>query len=616
MKKFIQKPIAVALSAALLVSSLGAGAYALNQKPTETAKIETASAAASSNSEDEAVYKDETVYVLAGADGTVEKIIVSDWIKNALGAATLTDAGNLKDVENVKGDESYTLNQNNMRVWDAKGNDIYCKGTAEQALPVNLKVTYKLDGKTVSPTELVGKSGHVTLRYEYQNNQYETVSINGKKEKIYVPFGMLTGALLDNSVFKNVTVTNGKLLNDGDRTAVVGFAFPGLQESLALDSAKFEIPSYFEISADVQGFTLNETVTIATNGIFNEIDTSKFNSVSDLTAGLDKLNSAMTQLVNGSNALYGGLTTLLEKSGQLVQGIDALAAGAGKLKSGTEQLSSGLNELTANNSTLQAGTAELVASVYSTANSQLKQSLAQYAAYGVTAPTLTANNYATELDKLVKQLSAIFSEENITAQVRAGVLKQVLTKFNMDQNTYNNLPANDKTKAAIDGYVTAAMQGAEAQAQLKAAKEQAAAGLKQITDLKAQLEKVNKYQAGVNNYTNGVASAASGATELKAGTAELYNGILTLKNGAPALVNGVTKLKSGSLKLSDGIKQFNAQGVQKLSDAVNGDLGGLVTRLKAVVDVSKNYRSFSGITNEMDGQVKFVYRTAAVNSAK
>lgn len=580
MKKFIQKPIAVALSAALLVSSLGAGAYALNQKPTETAKTETASANPSSSSKDEAVYKDETVYVLAGADGTVEKIIVSDWIKNALGAATLTDAGNLKDVENVKGDESYTLNQNNMRVWDAKGNDIYCKGTAEQALPVNLKVTYKLDGKTVSPTELVGKSGHVTLRYEYQNNQYETVSIDGKKEKIYVPFGMLTGALLDNSVFKNVTVTNGKLLNDGDRTAVVGFAFPGLQESLSLDSDKFEIPSYFEISADVQGFTLNETVTIATNGIFNEIDTSKFNSVSDLTAGLDKLNSAMTQLVNGSNALYGGLTTLLEKSGQLVQGIDALAAGAGKLKSGTEQLSSGLNELTANNSTLQAGTAELVASVYSTANGQLKQSLAQYAAYGVTAPTLTAKNYATELDKLVKQLSAIFSEENITAQV------------------------------------TAAMQGAKAQAQLKAAKEQAAAGLKQITGLKAQLEKVNKYQAGVNNYTNGVASAASGATELKAGTAELYNGILTLKNGAPALVNGVTELKSGSLKLSTGIKQFNAQGVQKLSDAVNGDLGGLVTRLKAVVDVSKNYRSFSGITNEMDGQVKFVYRTAAVDSAK
>ncbi len=614
MKKFIQKPIAVALSAALLVSSLGAGAYALNQKPTETAKIETASAAASSNSEDEAVYKDETVYVLAGADGTVEKIIVSDWIKNALGAATLTDAGNLKDVENVKGDESYTLNQNNMRVWDAKGNDIYCKGTTEQALPVNLKVTYKLDGKTVSPTELVGKSGHVTLRYEYQNNQYETVSINGKKEKIYVPFGMLTGALLDNSVFKNVTVTNGKLLNDGDRTAVVGFAFPGLQESLALDSAKFEIPSYFEISADVQGFTLNETVTIATNGIFNEIDTSKFNSVSDLTAGLDKLNSAMTQLVNGSNALYGGLTTLLEKSGQLVQGIDALAAGAGKLKSGTEQLSSGLNELTANNSTLQAGTAELVASVYSTANSQLKQSLAQYAAYGVTAPTLTAKNYATELDKLVKQLSAIFSEENITAQVRAGVLKQVLATVGIEQNTYNNLPAANK--AAIDAQVTAAMQGAKAQAQLKAAKEQAAAGLKQITDLKAQLEKVNKYQAGVNNYTNGVASAASGATELKAGTAELYNGILTLKNGAPALVNGVTELKSGSLKLSDGIKQFNSQGVQKLSDAVNGDLGGLVTRLKAVVDVSKNYRSFSGITNEMDGQVKFVYRTAAVDSAK
>lgn len=613
MKKFIQKPLAIALSAALLVSSVGAGVYALNQKPTETAAA-SSTATASSESTDEAVYKDETVYVLAGADGTVEKIIVSDWIKNALGAATLTDGGNLKDVENVKGDESYTLNQNNMRVWDAKGNDIYCKGTAEQTLPVNLKVTYKLDGKAISPTELVGKSGHVTLRYEYQNNQYETVSIDGKKEKIYVPFGMLTGALLDNSVFKNVSVTNGKLLNDGDRTAVVGFAFPGLQESLALDPAEFEIPGYFEISADVQGFTLNETVTIATNGIFNEIDSSKFNSVSELTAGLDQLNSAMTQLVNGSNALYGGLTTLLEKSGQLVQGIDALATGASKLKNGTEQLSSGLNELTANNSTLQAGTAELVASVYSTANSQLKQSLEQYAAYGVTAPTLTAKNYETELDKLVGQLSGIFSEANITAQVRAGVLKKVLAAVGMDEKTYAALPQSQK--AAIDAQVTAAMQGAEAQAQLKAAKEQAAAGLKQITDLKAQLKKVNQYQTGVNDYTNGVASAASGAAELKTGTAELYKGILTLKNGTPTLVNGVTELKNGSLKLSNGIQQFNAQGVQKLSNAVNGNLGGLVTRLKAVVDVSKNYRSFSGLTDEMDGQVKFIYRTAAVDSSK
>ena len=199
MKQKFAKPLAVLLSAGLIAGSVGATVYAANSTQAE----QTPTASASTAPTETAPCKDETVYVLAGADGTVEKIIVSDWIKNALGAATLTDAGNLKDVENVKGDESYTLNQNNMRVWDAKGNDIYCKGTAEQALPVNLKVTYKLNGKTVSPTELVGKSGHVTLRYEYQNNQYETVSIDGKKEKIYVPFGMLTGALLDNSVFKN-----------------------------------------------------------------------------------------------------------------------------------------------------------------------------------------------------------------------------------------------------------------------------------------------------------------------------------------------------------------------------------------------------------------------------
>ena len=133
---------------------------------------------------------------LTGADGSVKKVIVSDWIKNALGSSTITDSGELKDVENVKGDESYTMNPDGMRVWDAQGNDIYCKGSIDKELPVNLSVSYKLDGKTVSADELAGKSGKVTIRFDYKNNQYQTVTIDGKNEKIYVPFAMLTGILL------------------------------------------------------------------------------------------------------------------------------------------------------------------------------------------------------------------------------------------------------------------------------------------------------------------------------------------------------------------------------------------------------------------------------------
>ncbi len=162
-------------------------------------------------------------------------LFLQDWIKNSVGSNSFSDKSELTNVENVKGDETYTMNSDHMRVWDAQGNDIYYQGNIEKELPVNLSVSYKLDGKNISSSELVGKSGKVTIRFDYTNNQYETVEIDGKQEKINVPFAMLTGMILDNDVFSNVEVSNGKLLNDGDHTVIAGIAFPGLQSNLNLD---------------------------------------------------------------------------------------------------------------------------------------------------------------------------------------------------------------------------------------------------------------------------------------------------------------------------------------------------------------------------------------------
>ena len=115
---------------------------------------------------------------------------------------------------------------------------------------------------------------------------------------------------------------------------------------------------------------------------------------------------------------------------------------------------------------------------------------------------------------------------------------------------------------------------------------------------------------------DGAAALASGASDLKDGTAQLkdgssklYDGILELKNGTPALTDGVSQLKDGAMQLNGGLKQFNEEGIQKIIDLVDGDLNGIVARLKATIDVSKNYRNFAGISDDMDGQVKFIYRT-------
>ncbi len=710
-------------------------AFALSEDRTEEPK--TSVAAAPAESEPAEIAKDESVYVLAGADGSVKKIIVSDWIQNRLGAASVSDASGLSGIDNVKGDESYTQNGNAM-IWDAQGNDIYYQGNIDKELPVKLTVTYTLDGKTVSAEEIAGKSGKVCIRFDYENRQTETVLIDEKEETVYVPFVMLTGMLLDNTRFRNVEVSNGKLLNDGDRTAVIGIALPGMQSNIGIGKEIIEIPDYVEINADVTDFQFGMTVTIATNELFRQFDTSKLNSVEGLTDSLGELTDGMQQLIDGSSALYDGLCTLLDKSGELVAGIselangakqlkdgtDSLYTGAGKLSGGATELSDGLNELKDNNAALNGGAKQVFETLLSTAENQIR-------AAGISVPTLTVENYADVLNGVVASLdeTSVYNQalsqvtaaveanrpvivekvteavrEQVETQVTAAVREQVMTAVTaavkeqitvqvifratgMSREEYDAALAaemiskevqdavaaaveaqmqtddvkalteantdakmeSEEIKATITANTDAQMQtegvqktiadnveiqiqkaisetmaSDEVQAKLAAASE----GAKSIISLKTSLDSYNTFYLGLLTYTDGVAAAANGASALAAGASDLkngasrlktgasalYDGILQLKNGAPALVDGVTQLKDGAMQLQEGLKQFNRDGIQKIVTLLDDGLDMVLTRLKAMIDVSRNYRNFSGIGESIDGRVKFIYRTDEITA--
>lgn len=577
MKKPVVKILSITLCALLALGGAGGVAYAVNNTagtgsaPVDSAPVDSGAKTISASSYApgaEKNVKDETVYVLARADGAVEKIIVSDWIQNALGGDLINDVSALTGIENVKGNESYTLGGDNSCIWDARGNDIYYQGGIDKELPVSVSVSYTLDGAPIAPDELAGRSGRVAIRFDYVNNQYEMVSINGRQEKIYVPFAMLTGLLLDNDVFANVSVSNGKIMNDGERTIVAGLALPGLQDSLGLDRDTLELPDFVEVTADVTNFQLETTVTLAANGLFGDkLDgNEKLDELDDLDGKLDELTGAMAQLMDGSSRLYDGLCTLLDRSEELVSGIDRLAAGAAQLKQGADSLSAGasqiqagsaaltqgLSALAGNNETLNAGAAQVFQTLLNTANSQL-------AAAGVQAPELTVENYAQVLEGVI----AAAGESPAGQQVAA-------------------------LKASLDSY-NGFYQG-----------------------LQSYTAGVEQSAAGAGELNQGIGALKSGADSLGAGAGQLYDGILTMQNSAPALIDGVTQLRDGAMELSDGLKQFNDEGVQKLVDAFDGDLGGLMDRVEALRDVSKRYNSFSGISPDMDGQVKFIWRTQAI----
>lgn len=589
MKSRRKKMISVILCAALLAGSVEAAVYAVHADGKEAPQEKSEKSVTPGTEETAAHVKDETVYILTGADGGIQKIIVSDWLKNRNGSALLSDRSELTGIENVKGDEECTVNGDNTRVWDAKGNDIYYSGSIQKELPVEMRVSYQLDGKSISPEALAGKNGRVTIRFDYENKQDRSVELDGRQEKIYVPFVMLTGMLLDNEVFTNVEVVNGKLLNDGDRTVVVGMALPGLQENLALDAERFEIPDYVEICADVKGFELANTFTIGTNEMFGRIAPGEMGNLDELAGPLNELTTAVGQLEDGSLQLYDGLCTLLEKSGELVNGINQLAEGASALKTGAESLKAGgeelaggaktladgLGQLTANNDTLNAGSKQVFESLLHAADAQL-------AAGGLSVPELTVENYAEVLDGVAASLQNAIAEQE---------------------------------KAVAGGVEQAA-----------AALEQTKYAAASISALKGQLDAYHTFYNGLLQYTAGVASAkegadvlSAGAGRIKAGAAELYagtntlcDGSIALKEGASALTGGVTALRDGAKQLSDGVKEFDEKGIQKLISAVDGKFESLFARINATAAAAQEYQSFSGISEDAEGSVKFIYRTEAI----
>ena len=245
--------------------------------------------------------KDETVYVFTDANGSVNKIIVSDWLKNSDSFKTIDDYSDLRDIENLKGYETFKTAANDEKKWDAEGNDIYYQGTSDKPLPIDMKITYRLDGKEISANDIKGKSGLVKIRFDFTNNEYEMCEINGEDVKIYVPFTVITGMILNNDTFKNVEVTNGRLVNDGDKTIVIGTTFPGLQEDLNIDKEKFEFPEYFEIVADVTDFEMTSTMTLATNEFVNDFDREKLEENEFDFSKIDELKDGMDKLINGSN---------------------------------------------------------------------------------------------------------------------------------------------------------------------------------------------------------------------------------------------------------------------------------------------------------------------------
>ena len=221
----------------------------------------------------------------------------------------MKDASDLQDIKNVKGDETFTQNGNDL-TWSTDGKDIYYQGKTEKNLPVSVGIKYYMDGTEVSPEALAGKTGHLKMEVTYTNTSKTTKTVNGKKTDIYSPFVMVTGMILSTDNFSNITVDNGKVISDGSRNVVVGFGMPGMKESLDMSS---------DIADDL-----------------NDVD-----GLDELKDSMKDLTDAAVKLVDGTKDLYDGTNKLNDKYKEFYDGIGTLKSGVSDLNDGAKELNKG-----------------------------------------------------------------------------------------------------------------------------------------------------------------------------------------------------------------------------------------------------------------------------------
>ena len=568
--------------------------------------------------------KSETVYAVMNGDGSIKSTTVSEHLYSASGLANVTDKTTLTDIQNTESDAEFTQNGEEL-VWNTNDTDVYYKGNTDKALPIDVKVTYALDGQEAALEDIIGKSGHLTVTVNLKNNETGTVNVNGKDRTIVTPLITAVGVILGGDA-SNVTAEHG-MVESAAKSSVAAFVtLPGVKDSLSgllpdeVDSIEDYLQDTVTVEADVTELTCPQVmVACATStaalGTSNVFDLS---SINDLTDGINQLNDAMSQLMDGASQLVDGTSQLAGGVLALLDGANTLNNGAAALDDGLGQLTNGLDTLSANNAALNAGAQQVADGVLASANKTLKEG-------GLIDEDMTWSNYEAVIDNILtmndKTLAAGRRKIVRTVWEQAPNFKDSqldlalylsATKTNHDLEAALKLMQNydPSMLCGLVQLLTSEDAKNTAKAELKYQVENSQ-DMADVRALKTSLSQIQFFVSSVNQYTAGVQTAADGAHSAKDGSAQLAAGTKTLYDGVNTLNTGAGQLNDGAGQLNDGLNQFNEEGISKLTGALDQDqLHGLKTVLDEMTDRLNDYTSFAGAPDDAESSVKFVYKTA------
>lgn len=538
-----------------------------------------------SSSEVMAYTKEETVYSKLDSQGNSYDTVVSEHIKNTDKEQLLKDMSELLEITNVNGDEEFKQDGNSLE-WQACGNDIYYQGKINKTLPITSKITYTLDGEEISAKDLAGKSGKVTITIEYENKEQRRVKVNGKYVQMYVPFVVMAGTIFDNTKASNIEITNGKVVDNGQKTTVVALACPGLEESLGAKENFLPDLNKIEITLDAKDFEMENIMSYATPKVFENIDLSNMDQLNEIYSKISELQTASNKLVDGTEELKNGASALDE-------GVSEVSTGLHSLKSGVEQgKQTATSQLTQSAKALSDGVDQIIAG-----KDQETELIKKKVIEG--GNTTLANGLKQNIPSAVEGQINSLMESKITQMVKNG---QITPEVAMTLKS--SLSMTEEEKAALASGLSTAIDGAVNKT--TGAQEK---GLDAINN--AGLT-AGSSEAGVKAGLYALKSQAT--TNIENGTKQIANGFDSIVDGTDEILAGTSKLKAGSnalaegsSTLSDGMKEFNDEGISKVVSYINGDLKDIQERAEKLQELADSYNSFAGLAENEEGNVKFIF---------
>ena len=604
--------------------------------------------------------KDETVYSKIDESGNEYKKIVSSHLTNSENEELLKDMTDLLNIKNTNGTETFEKNdKENQITWHTNKNDIYYQGETNKELPVKLNIKYELDGEEKNPKDIVGKTGKVKVTLNYENKDEHIVNINGKNQKMYTPFVVVAGTIIDNDKNKNIEITNGKIIDDGSKIILLGMAFPGLEKSLNTQNKEIKIPETIEITMDSKDFEMNSILTYITPKVIEKEDIEIFDKLENIYKKADILSKSSKELEDGTiklkegtneykgkmqefetamGKLTEGMTSANENYTKINEGINILKENTKDLNSGAKKVTEGIGLVETNLNTvntkleeiilgtkkLQGGEKELLEGI-----KLINSKIEKIPAVDNTSKIETLNNLVKTNENTIKSLKQVnlgidqkLSIEGLDKETKTQLLTQkesnnsmikLLSANNLAQKeTINTLKATDANQikelkqglAKIEAGIKGISKGTD---DLNSGIGKLSEGTKLLEEKTGELSKGSKdLYGGTNKLDKASVTLKTGSNQMKQGLVSLdENGNKILKANNQ-LTNASIDIDEGAKKLSEGMNQFNKEGIEKICNFINGDVKNLSKKIEKLEELSRKYNNFTMLEEGANGSVKFI----------